>query len=440
MSLTQLQWLTKLRSTAVANQLEESWSFSFEDYAIEHQGNSVIDLTVSYDYVDGIGTNDPFEYPEFIQIYNFIDDYLVNYPNENDFWEILNKNLVDTLLSEPIPTQFGIEYNLSEVLESLTVEIDVESGSSGIDIPRSTIVTGVWQEERIDFDESWSFSFEDYAIEHQGNSVIDLTVSYDYVDGIGTNDPFEYPEFIQIYNFIDDYLVNYPNENDFWEILNKNLVDTLLSEPIPTQFGIEYNLSEVLESLTVEIDVESGSSGIDIPRSTIVTGFPQTQETTEIIGSRNNDILYGSDRDELIKGKAGNDILYGNGGKDTLVGGKGDDIIYGGLDKDIIRAGAGDDLIYANGGRDYINSGTGEDIIWLGQGSATIFLKSGKGFDTINNFQLGETKIKVNQVEDLWFADSQQGTLILREDDLLGSITSASADDIRSNLDNIFFA
>ncbi|MDJ0688297.1 MAG: hypothetical protein QNJ41_07295, partial [Xenococcaceae cyanobacterium MO_188.B32] len=200
MSLTQLQWLTKLRSTAVANQLEESWSFSFEDYAIEHQGNSVIDLTVSYDYVDGIGTNDPFEYPEFIQIYNFIDDYLVNYPNENDFWEILNKNLVDTLLSEPIPTQFGIEYNLSEVLESLTVEIDVESGSSGIDIPRSTIVTGVWQEERIDFDESWSFSFEDYAIEHQGNSVIDLTVSYDYVDGIGTNDPFEYPEFIQIYN------------------------------------------------------------------------------------------------------------------------------------------------------------------------------------------------------------------------------------------------
>nr|MDJ0687696.1 hypothetical protein [Xenococcaceae cyanobacterium MO_188.B32] len=200
------------------------------------------------------------------------------------------------------------------------------------------------------------------------------------------------------------------------------------------------NLSEVLESLTVEIDVESGSSGIDIPRSTIVTGFPQTQETTEIIGSRNNDILYGSDRDELIKGKAGNDILYGNGGKDTLVGGKGDDIIYGGLDKDIIRAGAGDDLIYANGGRDYINSGTGEDIIWLGQGSATIFLKSGKGFDTINNFQLGETKIKVNQVEDLWFADSQQGTLILREDDLLGSITSASADDIRSNLDNIFFA
>ena len=271
-------------------------------------------------------------------------------------------------------------------------------------------------------EESWSFSFEDYEIEHQGNSVIDLTVSYDYVDGIGTNDPFEYPEFIQVYNFIDDYLVNYPNENDFWEILNKNLVDTLLSEPIPTLFGIEYNLSEVLESITVDIDVESGSSGINIPRSTTVTGFPQTQQSIEIIGSRNDD------------------ILYGNGGKDTLVGGKGDDIIYGGLDRDIIRAGAGDDLIYANGGRDYINSGAGEDIIWLGQGSASIVLKSGKGFDTINNFQLGETKIKVNQVEDLWFADSQQGTLILQEDDLLGSITSASANEIRSNLDRIFFA
>ncbi|MDJ0635504.1 MAG: hypothetical protein QNJ34_20110 [Xenococcaceae cyanobacterium MO_188.B29] len=290
------------------------------------------------------------------------------------------------------------------------------------------------------FEESWSFSFEDYAIEHQGEAVIDLTVSYDYVEGIGTDDPFEYPEFTQIYNFIDNYLVNYPNETDFWEILNKNLVDTLLTTPIPTKFGIEYNLSEVVESLTVEIDVESGSSGVDIPRSTTVTGISQSQKPTEIIGSSNDDILYGTAQSELIKGKAGDDILYGNGGNDTLAGGKGDDIIYGSLDKEIIKGRAGNDLIYANGGDDYINSGTGDDTIWLGQGSATIVLKSGKGFDTIKNFQLGETRIKVNQVENLWFADSQEGTLILQEDDLLGSITSVSATTIRSNLDEIFLA
>ena len=422
------------------NRFEESWKFSFEDYAIKHQGNSVIDLKVSYEYVDGIGIDDPFEYPEFTQVYNFIDDYLINYPNETDFWEILNKNLVDTLLTEPISTNFGIEYNLSEVLESVTVEIDVEPGSSSIDIPRSTIVTGVWQEEKINFDESWKFSFEDYAIEHQGNSVIDLKVSYDYVDGIGIDDPFEYPEFTQIYNFVDDYLINYPNETDFWEILNKNLVDTLLTEPIPTSFGIEYNLSEVVESLTVAIDVEPGSSGIDIPRSTIVTGIPQSPQPTEIIGSRTNDILYGTTNSELIKGRAGDDIIYGNGGHDTLVGGRGDDIIYGSLDSDIIKGRAGNDLIYANGGDDYIHSGIGDDTIWLGQGAATILLKSGKGFDTINNFQLGETRIKVNQVEDVWLADSQKGALVLQGDDLLGSITSISANEIRSNFEQIFSA
>lgn len=59
----------------MANVFNESWSFSLEDYNIQHQGESVIDLTVSYDYIGGIGIDDPFEYPEFTQISNFIDDF-----------------------------------------------------------------------------------------------------------------------------------------------------------------------------------------------------------------------------------------------------------------------------------------------------------------------------------------------------------------------------
>ncbi|MEM8810398.1 MAG: hypothetical protein AAGF01_30665 [Cyanobacteria bacterium P01_G01_bin.38] len=253
--------------------LDESWSFAFEDYAIEHQGQSQIDITVSYDYVDGIGTDDPFEYPEFLQIYNFIDDFLVSYPNETDFWEILNKNLVTDLLNEPIPTVFGFDYQLSDVLDSLTVDLAVASGSSDIFVPRTSTVTGTPGTE-VDLDESWSFAFEDYAIEHQGQSEIDLTVSYDYVDGIGEDDPFEYPEFLQIFNYVDDFLTDYPNETDFWEILNKNLVTELLSEPIPTVFGFDYELAEVLDELTINIDVQPGSSNIDVPRSSTVTGTP----------------------------------------------------------------------------------------------------------------------------------------------------------------------
>ncbi|MEO1402089.1 MAG: hypothetical protein AAFV72_12695 [Cyanobacteria bacterium J06635_1] len=253
--------------------LDESWSFAFEDYAIEHQGQGEIDLTVSYDYVDGIGEDDPFEYPEFLQIFNYVDGFLTDYPNETDFWEILNKNLVTELLSEPIPTVFGFDYELAEVLDELTVNIDVQPGSSDIDVPRSSTVTGT-PGDKIDLDESWRFAFEDYNIEHQGQSIIDLLVSYDYIDGIGVNDPFEYPEFLQIFNFIETFLTDYPNETDFWEILNKNLVTDLLSEPIPTVFGFDYELAEVLDELTVDIDVQAGSSNIDVPRSSQVTGTP----------------------------------------------------------------------------------------------------------------------------------------------------------------------
>jgi hypothetical protein len=253
--------------------LNESWSFSFQDYQIQHQGGAVIDLNVGYKYKDGIGKNDPFEYPEFTQIYNYIDKYLVDYPNETDFWEILNKNLVTDLLTKPIPTAFGFDYKLADVVDNLIVDIDVLPGSSGINIPRSSTVTGTPVNSKVQLDESWDFAFKNYQIQHQGGATIDLDVSYDYKDGIGKTDPFEYPEFTQIYNYIDKYLVNYPNETDFWEILNKNLVNDLLTQPIPTAFGFDYKLADAVDNLTVKIDVLPGSSGIKIPRSSKVTGF-----------------------------------------------------------------------------------------------------------------------------------------------------------------------
>lgn len=216
------------------------------------------------------------------------------------------------------------------------------------------------------------------------------------------------------------------------------MVDTLLTESIPTEFGIEYNLAEVVDSLTVELEVETGSSGIDIPRSSIVTGVPDPQTQEEMIGTRDDDVLYGTDKSDFIQGKAGDDLLYSYGGNDTLIGNAGDDIIYGGLNKDRIRAGRGDDAIFGNGGKDRINSGEGEDVVWLGQGSATIVLETGAGFDTINNFQLGETKIKVNQIEDLQFDDTEEGMVISQADDLLGSIPFFTASEVRSNINEIF--
>ena len=99
----------------------------------------------------------------------------------------------------------------------------------------------------------------------------------DYKEGLGQENPFEYPDFIPIAEFINNFLVNYPNETDFWEILNKNLIRTLLTQPIPTPYGVEYNLDEVLDSLTVDIQVQSGSSDFSIPRASKVVGTPETE-------------------------------------------------------------------------------------------------------------------------------------------------------------------
>ncbi len=351
------------------NLSEEKFSFELIDYQIEHQGGAVINLAVELDFQEEIGEDDPFEYSDFIPIRDFVTDFLVNYPNETDFWEILNKNLVTSLISESIPTAFGTEYEWDEVVDSVTVDIDVQPGSSNINIPRSSTVTGIVEEEVIDLDESWSFAFEDYAIEHRGEAVIDLTVSYDYIDGIGIDDPFEYPEFIQIYNFIDEYLVNYPNETDFWEILNKNLVTSLLTEPIPTVFGIEYELDEVVDSLTVDIYVQPGSSGIDKARSSSVTGIPGRDQ--RVIGTKADDFLKGGKGDDRVVGRLGDDFLEGGQGNDRVVGGFGNDTLVGvdiSSSKSLLGVGERDVMV---GNRGFNTNGS--DTFVLGNEAAVFY-------------------------------------------------------------------
>jgi hypothetical protein len=67
----------------------EKWAFNFKDYTIDHQGLNTLNIKVDYGLKPGITQN---EYPDFVPIYKSIDNFLVNYPNETDFWEIVNKN------------------------------------------------------------------------------------------------------------------------------------------------------------------------------------------------------------------------------------------------------------------------------------------------------------------------------------------------------------
>jgi hypothetical protein len=255
----------------------EGFSFAISDYGLDHQGGAIVDILVDLDFKKDIGVADPFAYPEFVSIVNFIKDYLVKYPNETDFWEILNRNLTQALLTEKIPTTFGVEYNLSEVVDSLTVDIGVESGSSLVNFNRASKVTGSPSSSGIDFNEGFSFEINDYGLDHQGGAVVDLKIDLDFKKDFAVADPYAYPEFVSIVNFVEDYLVSYPNETDFWEILNKNLVNELLTQTIPTVFGAKYNLDQILDDITVDIDVKSGSSLVNYDRSSQVKGSPSTE-------------------------------------------------------------------------------------------------------------------------------------------------------------------
>ncbi|TKJ87052.1 hypothetical protein PaeCFBP13512_19050 [Paenibacillus sp. CFBP13512] len=84
-----------------------------------------------------------------------------------------------------------------------------------------------------------------------------------------------------------------------------------------------------------------------------------------ILGTSENDELYGYAGDDKIYGQQGNDSLIGNSGADKLYGGADNDSLYGGLGDDILDGGSGNDtLIGGNGNDTYIFArGYGKDVI-----------------------------------------------------------------------------
>lgn len=162
-----------------------------------------------------------------------------------------------------------------------------------------------------------------------------------------------------------------------------------------------------------------------------------TSDSDSQFGTQRRDTLFGNSRAETIDGRGGNDTIYGNGGRDTLIGGAGNDTIYGASQADTILGGEGNDTIYSNGGNDFINTGAGLDTVWLG-GAATVELEVGDGFDTIKNFQLGQTKFKVSNTQGLSFANSKDGAQIFQGDDLIAVVTWQTANTFSNNVNKIF--
>ncbi|XZO01900.1 MAG: hypothetical protein ACM65L_26100 [Microcoleus sp.] len=202
-------------------QLTEKWNFTVPNYPINHQGLNNLNIDVNYQYQNGIKN---FQYPDFVPIYKTIDNLLVNYPNETDFWEVVNKNVTQKVLSE------------NPSLSSVTVNLDVLP-TNRLPYDRSSTVTRT-QDGKLS--EAWDFQLANYSIDHQGLNNLNIDVKYQYKPGITTA---EYPDFVPIYRSIDNFLASYPNETDFWEVVNKKLTKKVLAE------------NPALDSLQISLEV-----------------------------------------------------------------------------------------------------------------------------------------------------------------------------------------
>ncbi|MDQ6435580.1 calcium-binding protein [Mesorhizobium sp. LHD-90] len=92
-----------------------------------------------------------------------------------------------------------------------------------------------------------------------------------------------------------------------------------------------------------------------------------------LIGSKNNDVLYGNSGANVLIGGEGRDVLYGGAGNDRLEAGDGTSELYGEAGNDELRGGAGHDFMVGGAGADkLIGAGGDDDAVYDGATTAII--------------------------------------------------------------------
>jgi hypothetical protein len=114
-------------SSAVYSQsLVEEFSFQIKDFKMDHQTQTNnLNISISYRYIANIQKSD---YPDFRWLAKDVETLLSHYPNKDDYWEIVNKQITSRLL------------NKYAGITSITCEIKVDP-SSLIPYTRSSRVT-----------------------------------------------------------------------------------------------------------------------------------------------------------------------------------------------------------------------------------------------------------------------------------------------------------
>lgn len=115
--------------------------------------------------------------------------------------------------------------------------------------------------------------------------------------------------------------------------------------------------------MTDVITLEPGGSVLTVDagllRSGLIEGTSQADENSPVGG---NDLLVGSETDDIIIGFSGVDTLIGNGGNDQLEGDSFDDILDGGAGNDDLNGDDENDILIGGVGNDDLDGGRDFDI------------------------------------------------------------------------------
>lgn len=246
-------------TSQVAN--KQNFQFSIQNYVIKHQGITTINLTI-----DCLYKENKEDYLNHQQVANYIDYYLKRYPNEIDYWEVLNKKLANNLMTTTISKSFSANESdiyLPNSVSKLSTTLAVESGSSNVPYPRHSKVT---IDPLSDDLEEFSFSLSEYKVMHLGDNTIDVTVDYSYRPAADKY-PQTYFEFSQVAKYIENFLGTYPNETDSWEAVNDKLNKELSTNIIDKRFGFtgeNYYLPGLIDELSTTIS-HNGEAGTLTP-------------------------------------------------------------------------------------------------------------------------------------------------------------------------------
>lgn len=150
-----------------------------------------------------------------------------------------------------------------------------------------------------------------------------------------------------------------------------------ITPPEPLQPGARYAV-EISEGAFLD---SSGKAYEGIALGDTVTFNFQTSEQAADSGMN----LYAGRDDDLVRGGARNDLIFAREGNNILSGGEGDDHIVGGRDNDTIFGGNGNDSLAGGRGDDVISGGNGNDYLRGNGGLDTFVYQS--GHDTVRDFE-----------------------------------------------------